>query len=134
MPPFPPVLWEQTPVALQAYIRTLEARVAELEATVQRLLEHLKQDSHNFSQPPSRDPPHALKPPSRRMPSSRKRGGQPGHPGRSRALHPLVEVETVVPVRPTQCARCQHPLADDDPHPSGLGTCVMRGIASAMVR
>jgi transposase len=117
LPPFPPELWEQTPVAVQAYIRTLETRVAELEATVQRLLERLQQDSHNSSRPPSSDPPHALKPRSRRMPSGRKRGGQPGHPGQSRALRPLEEVETVVPVKPTQCARCQYPLAGDDPQP-----------------
>jgi len=117
MPPFPPELWEQTPVAVQAYIRTLEARVADLEATVQRLLERLQQDSHNSSRPPSSDPPQALKPRSRRMPSGRKRGGQPGHPGQSRGLRPLEEVETMVPVKPTHCAHCQHPLAGDDPQP-----------------
>jgi transposase len=115
--PFPPELWEQIPVAVQAYIRTLEARVAELEATIQRLLERLQQDSHNSSRPPSSDPPQALKPRSRRLPSGRKRGGQPGHPGQSRVLRPLEEVETVVPVKPTQCGRCQHPLAGDDPQP-----------------
>jgi transposase len=117
MPPFPPELWEHTPVAVQAYIRTLEARVADLEATVQRLLERLQQDSPHSSRPPSRDPPQALKPRSRRMPSGRQRGGQPGHPGQSRGLRPLEEVETMVPVKPTHCAHCQHPLAGDDPQP-----------------
>ena len=47
LPPFPPELWEQTPVAVQEYIRALEARVAALEATVQQLLERLQQDSRN---------------------------------------------------------------------------------------
>ena len=56
-PPFPPELWEQTPLAVREYIRTLEARVAVLEATVQQLLERLHQDSHNSSRPPSSDPP-----------------------------------------------------------------------------
>ena len=93
MPPFPPELWEQTPVAVQAYIRTLEARVAELEATVQRLLERLQQDSQNSSRPPSSDPPQALGKRARRGPSGRKRGGQPGHPGQSRTLRPLEEVD-----------------------------------------
>lgn len=117
MPPFPPELWEQTPVAVQTYIRTLEARVAELEATVQRLLERLQQDSQNSSRPPSSDPPHALRQRPRRVPSGRKRGGQPGHPGQSRALRPLEEVDAVVPVKPTQCSRCQHPLEGNDPQP-----------------
>ncbi len=116
-PPFPPELWEQTPLAIREYIRTLEARVAELEATVQRLLERLQQDSHNSSRPPSSDPPHALKPRSSRRPSGRKRGGQPGHQGQSRALVPIEEVETVVPVKPHQCSHCQHPLQGDDPQP-----------------
>ena len=50
-------MWERTPAEAQAYIRALEARVAALEATVQRLLERLHMDSHNSSQPPSSDPP-----------------------------------------------------------------------------
>jgi transposase len=116
-PPFPPELWEQTPIAVREYIRTLEARVAALEATVQRLLERLQQDSHNSSRPPSSDPPHALRPRPPRGPSGRKRGGQPGHKGQSRALVPIEEVTSVVPVRPAQCARCQHPLEGDDPQP-----------------
>src|SRR5262245_25226060 len=116
-PPFPPELWEQTPLAVREYIRTLEARVAALEATVQRLLERLQQDSHNSSRPPSSDPPPALGKRARREPSGRKRGGQPGHQGQSRALVPIEEVARVVPVKPAQCARCQHPLAGDDPQP-----------------
>ena len=30
---------------------------------------------------------------------------------------PSEEVDTVVPVKPQQCHRCQHPLQDDDPQP-----------------
>ena len=97
---FPPELWEQTPLAVREYIRTLEARVATLEATVQRLLECLPQDSHNSSRAPSSDPPQALGKRARREPSGRKRGAQPGHPGQTRALVPLEEVDTVVPVKP----------------------------------
>lgn len=116
-PPFPPELWEQTPLAVRVYIRTLEARVAELEATVQRLLERRQPDSHTSSRPPSSDPPHTMQPRSRRVPRGRKRGGQPGHPGQPRALVPIEEVETVVPVKPRQCHRCQHPWQGDDPQP-----------------
>lgn len=89
IPPFPPELWEHTPVAVQEYIRALEARVAALEATVQQLLERLQQDSHNSPRPPSSDPPHAMRQHPRRVPSGRKRGGQPGHPEQSRALIPI---------------------------------------------
>lgn len=117
LPPFPLELWEHIPVAVQTYIRTLEARVAELEATVQRLLERLQQDSQNSSRPPSSDPPHARRQRPRRVPSGRKRGGQPGHPGQSRAWRPLEEVDAVVPVQPTPCARCQHSLEGNDPQP-----------------
>src|SRR5258705_13309815 len=102
MPPFPPELWEQTPVAVREYIRTLEARIAALDATVQRLLERLPQDSHNSSRPPSSDPPQAPGKRTRRGPSGRKRGGQPGHPGQTRALVPIDEVDTVVAVKPPQ--------------------------------
>src|SRR5262245_44911472 len=118
MPPFPPEWWEQTPLAVQEYIRTLEVRVAELEATVQRLLERLQQDSHHSARPPASDPPHAMRPRPRRVPSGRKRGGQPGHQGQSRALVPIVEVDTVVPVKPRQCRRCQPPLQGEAPQPS----------------
>src|SRR5215216_7043613 len=103
MPPFPPELWEQTPIAVREYIRTLEARVVALEATVQQLLERLQQDSHNSSRPPSSDLPQAREKRVRRGPSGRKRGGQPGHPGQTRALVPIEEVDTVVPVKPQQC-------------------------------
>lgn len=117
MPPLPRELWKQTPAAVQAYIRTLEARVAALEATVQRLLERLQQDSHNSSRPPSSDPPPALGKRARRGPSGRKRGGQPGHPGQTRTLVPIEDVDTVVPVKPQHCPRCQHPLQGEDPQP-----------------
>ena len=109
-PPFPPKLWEQTPLAVREYIRTLEARVAMLEATVQQLLERLNHDSHNSSRPPSSDPPHALRPRPRRGSSGRKRGGQPGHRGQTRTLMPIEDVDTVVPVKPQHCHRCHHPL------------------------
>lgn len=116
-PPFPPELWEQTPVAVQEYIRALEARVVALEATVERLLERVQQDSRNSSRPPSSDPPQAIGQRPRRGPSGRQRGGQPGHQGQTRALVPLEDVDVVVPVKPKQCHRCQHLLQGADPQP-----------------
>jgi transposase len=116
-PPLVPEVWERTPAEAQAYIRALEARVAALEATVQHLLERLRLDSHNSSQPPSSDPPTTHRPRQRRRPSGRKPGGQPGHHGQTRALVPLEEVEAVLPVKPTRCAHCQHPLHGADRQP-----------------
>src|SRR5262249_3028351 len=116
-PPFPPELWEQTPLAVREYIRTLEARVVALEATVQQLLERLHQDSQNSSRPPSSDPPHVLRPQPRRGSSGRQRGGHLGHPGHTRAVGPLEDVEAVVPVKPTHCARCQPPLHGEELRP-----------------
>src|SRR5215470_16703223 len=116
-PPFPPELWEQTPLAVRTSIRTLEARVAALEATVQQLLERLHQDSHTSARPPSSAPPQAMPQRPRRVPSGRKRGGQPGHPGQSRALVSIEEVDTVIPVKPWQCHPCQHPLQGEEPQP-----------------
>ena len=110
-------VWERTPAEAQAYIRALEARVAALEATVQRLLERLRMDSQNSSQPPSSDAPAPRRPRQRRTPSGRKPGGQPGHHGQTRALVPLEDVEAVLPVKPTHCARCQHPLHGEDGQP-----------------
>jgi hypothetical protein len=65
--PFSQASWEQTPAAVQEYIRALEARVMalesavqRLEATVQQLTERLHQDSRTSSRPPSSDPPQAI--------------------------------------------------------------------------
>src|SRR5262245_4621777 len=74
-------VWERTPAEAQAYIRALAARVAALEATVQRLLERLRMDSQHASQLPSSDAPTTRRPRQRRTPSGRKPGGQPGPGG-----------------------------------------------------
>ena len=110
-------VWAHTPAEAQAYIRALEARVTALEATVQPLLERLRMDSRTSSQPPSSDPPATRRPRQRRTPSGRKPGGQPGHHGQTRMLVPLEDVEAVLPVKPTHCARCQHPLHGEDGQP-----------------
>jgi transposase len=86
--------------------RRLEVRVAELE-------QRLSRSSRNSSLPPSQDPPSA--PPRPRAPASgRRRGGQPGHEGRSRRLLPLERVDEVVEHWPTRCARCAHPFGEGE--------------------
>jgi len=104
-------VWKRTPLEAQAYIRALEARVATLEGMMQALQEQLNQTSRNSSRPPSSDPPHRERPPHLR--STRRRGGQPGHPGFTRTLIPVEEVDEVVVIKPTQCSHCQAPLAAD---------------------
>lgn len=113
--PLPPEIWHRTPREAQDYILALEARVAALEATVQELRERVQQDSRTSSRPPSSDPPARQRP--RRQPSGRRRGGQPGHPGQTRTLVPMEDVDVVIPLKPKACARCQQPLAGEDPQP-----------------
>ena len=115
-----PDLWERLPPEAQAYIRTLEARVAALEATIQQLREQLQQDSRTSSRPPSSDPPQALTKRPRREPTGRRPGGQPGHEGHARGMVPIEEVDGVVPLQPERWWRCQQPVQGEDAHPSGL--------------
>ena len=123
-PPLPPEMWERTPAEAQDYIRALEARVAVLEAMVQRLqaalqqvTERLPQDSCTSSRPPASDPPQATGTRPRRAPSGRRPGGQPGHEGQARAWRPVEAVDGVIPVKPERCSQCPHPLQGDDPAP-----------------
>jgi len=96
--------------------RALKARVAELEARIKDLEARLGQNSRNSSRPPSSDPPGTPKSPQRK-PSGRKRGGQPGHEGRTRDLLSPGEVDETVDVKPEQCRRCAASLSGDDPSP-----------------
>lgn len=105
-PSLPPDVFDALPPAVQAYVRYLEVRLADLEA-------RLGQDSSNSSKPPSSDPPHA-KPAPPRTPSGKRKGGQPGHAKRSR---PDLPPDSVVELRAGTCARCSHPLSGDDPAP-----------------
>jgi transposase len=121
-PGLPPELWDQISPEVQAYIRVLEARVETiasmvhtLQEQVRTLQEQLNQTSQNSSRPPSSDSPQHRRPGHPQ--SHRRRGGQPGHPGHTRTLIPVEEVDEVVVLKPTQCTHCQAPLAGDDPTP-----------------
>src|SRR3954451_16552767 len=103
-PSLPPEVFAALPPAVQAYIRYLEARLADLEA-------RLGQTSANSSKPPSSDPPH-VKPAPPKSPSERRKGGHPGHPKRTR---PDLPPDTIVELRADTCDRCSHPLSGDDP-------------------
>ena len=108
-------IWERTPPEAQAYIGTLEARVATLEDMVRTLQEQRNQSARNSSRPPSSDPPQSQRPTRPR--GQRRRGGQPGHPGQTRTLVPVEDVEEVVVLKPAQCSGCHAPLSGDDPTP-----------------
>ena len=108
-------IWERTPPEAQAYIGTLEARVATLEDMVRTLQEQRNQSSRNSSRPPSSDPPQSQRPTRPR--GQRRRGGQPGHPGQTRTLVPVEDVDEVVVLKPAQCSGCHAPLSGDDPTP-----------------
>ena len=118
----PSDIWDRTPPEAQAYIRALEARLSALESMAQALQaqnralqEQLNQTSRNSSRPPSSDPPSSARP--KRPRSKRRRGGQPGHPGHTRTLLPVEDVDKIVPLKPEQCQGCQAPLSGDDPAP-----------------
>ncbi len=123
-PPLPQEIWERTPQAarekiltLEAEVAVLRAQVAHLTATVQALREQVGRTSRNSSQPPSADPPQAVPKRRRRAPGGRQPGGQPGHDGQTRALVPVEAVDTVIPVKPQRCRRCQQPLRGEDAQP-----------------
>jgi transposase len=110
-PTLPPDVFDHLPAEAQAYIRFLEARVSQLEARLADLEARLNQNSSNSSQPPSSDPPSA-KPAPPKTPSGKRKGGQPGHPRRSR---PELPPDTIVELRSDTCDRCAHPLSGSDP-------------------
>ena len=97
------------PPEAQAIIRLLLAKIAELEA-------RLNKTPQNSSLPPSTQHPHARPVPARPK-SKKKRGGQPGHPKHERPLVPTNECDEVQRLKPSECRRCGKKLAGCDPEP-----------------
>ena len=97
------------PPEAQAIIRILLAKIAELEA-------RLNKTPRNSSLPPSSEHPHA-KPAAQREKSGKKRGGQPGHPKHGRALIPTAQCQAVVIIKPSHCRRCNERVTGSDPEP-----------------
>ena len=99
-----------------AALRLVVAQQAEL---IRELQARLGLNSRNSSRPPSSDPP--AKPPARpSQPTGRKRGGQPGHEGTTRATFPPADVDAFVELHPSNCRNCAAPLRPDatkDPAP-----------------
>jgi len=114
--------WANTPASVRTLVAALsegivrlEARVAEQDREIARLLEQLGKNSRNSSKPPSSDPPGVPPPKPKPKPTKGKRGGQKGHPKHSRERLPA---DRIVPCVPTECFHCAHPLEGQDPDPT----------------
>ncbi len=106
--------------AYEKKLAILEAKDAEIESLkteVAALRERLGQNSSNSSLPPSSDTAQHRRP-SRREPSGKKQGAQPGHQGAGRSLKPAAEVDRVIDLRPVRCRKCGGRLQGDDPQPA----------------
>ena len=102
-------LLARQPPEAQAMIRFLLARIAELEA-------RLNKTPQNSSLPPSAQHPHG-KPPRKKDKSGKKHGGQQGHAKHERPLIPTDECDAVEPLKPSECRRCGAELSGCDPDP-----------------
>jgi transposase len=118
--PIPEPLWGTVPADAQAALldawKSMQDRIAALEATVRDLQARLQLNSTNSSKPPSSDPIGLKrKPPT--PPSRRKRGGQPGHRKAYRALVPPEKLRSSTDCKPEACRGCGHALHGADPTP-----------------
>jgi len=105
------IIARQPPEA-QAIIRLLLAKIAELEARIERG----QKTPQNSSLPPSSQHPHARPQPPRRK-SKKKRGGQPGHKKHDRPLIPTENCDDVQSLKPAECRRCGTRLSGSDREP-----------------
>lgn len=98
---------------LQRMVRELQAVVDALQEQVRALTEAHQRNSRNSSRPPSSDPPWRQRP--SKPPSGKKRGGQPGRPGKHRRLLPEREVDHVEVLSPSACDHCGQPFSPQLP-------------------
>ncbi|MBO9344032.1 MAG: hypothetical protein J7454_18955 [Roseiflexus sp.] len=103
----PPADWQATPPRVRALVTALLLQVAALTTWALELEQRLAQTSQNSSKPPSSDPPRAPPRPAT-TPRGRPRGGQPDHPGATRARR---EPDAIAPLHPTACPPCATTLA-----------------------
>src|SRR5262249_12519401 len=98
--------WTALPAHGQAVVIGLVEENRQLRLTISKLEEQLRRNSQNSSQPPSQHKA-AQKPMQEETPRPRRRrGGQPGHRGRGRALVSVEAVDQLVVHRPVQCQTC----------------------------
>jgi len=99
--------------AVRAFVELLCARIhdqdriiAVQQERIDELDRQLGMNSGNSSRPPSSDGPQQQSVKSARPKSKRKRGGQIGHPLRTRSLIPTADCHRVEHHRPTVCSDC----------------------------
>ena len=90
---------EQQTCIIEQQGRLIEEQTRRIDA----LEEKLRTNSRNSSLPPSID---SHRPPAKKPPTGRKRGAQPGHPGKARALLPPEAVTHVHDCPPGPCPAC----------------------------
>jgi hypothetical protein len=90
----------------QAVVIGLVEENRQLRLTISKLEEQRRRNSRNASQPPSQDKAEQKPVQEETAHPPHRRGGQPGHPGRGRALVPVEAVDQLVVHRPVQCQTC----------------------------
>lgn len=117
MSEIPPELLKEMTPGVRAFVETLLATIAEQQKRIDELERRVGMNSGNSSMPPSSDGPQQQPAKSQKPKSKRKRGGQFGHPKRTRLLIPTEECDHVEHHRPTACTECGMQLSGDDPDP-----------------
>lgn len=93
-----------------ALVESLLHEIDALSSRVQQLEDRLAKNSRNSSKPPSSDSPVKPKPKSLRQRSSKKPGGQKGHPGRTLSL--VENPRHIVVHSPEECEGCGESLSE----------------------
>ena len=114
-PVLPQASWDQTPPAVQAYMRALEGAHSDVGSDGAGVAGTAQPDLAALFPPPSECSAPASTGESPQGP--RRRGGPPGHPGHTRTLLPGHAVDEVVVLQPDECPSCHAPLAGDAPTP-----------------
>jgi transposase len=97
-------------------IEALEEQSAALKAENQILKEQLKRNSKNSSRPPSQDIAKGFKA-KPKTEGKKKRGGQAGHEGHERRLHPIEQCQSVQDYYPQRCIKCGEILTGQEGEP-----------------
>lgn len=102
---------------LREMIKAQAGVIAKLGAEVDRLKARKPKTSRTSSKPPSSDGPWSKRVPSRKPKSGKKRGGQPGHEGKTREAAEPKDVDEVKMVLPANCGSCNATLTGEDSNP-----------------
>ncbi len=102
---------------IEGLVREQALVIAKQGEEIERLKARKPKTSRTSSKPPSSDGPWSKAGRSKRAASGKKRGGQPGHQGKTREPAAPEDVDEVKMLKPEQCSSCKAPLTGDDPSP-----------------